>query len=286
MTSTAVACDKWCVQYSVSCGTFRGFNLRGGNSVGGESDVQLSQLYHHPTKVIFRSNHWWKSISIRPEPADDDGALWHHSSAAASGRCAVIGVRTAHLTIYTSDPVICSCVDDVLVLCSSSSVALSQWTSVGPSCRRWAHLVEHNMHVLFNPTRRMSDWFVTSMLGSQCWVWCLSPACVEGVCSCWRCFVGGDTRWRWVTARFGWSSFTLISYCLHVPPRLLTLTGSPLAVASPSIFLSKLAFTSSLFSPPSSLSLSLSLRLSPPPRLCHVSESLLLCRGLVSSAEA
>lgn len=133
-------------------GTFRGFNLRGGNSVGGESDVQSSQLYHHPPKVIFRSNRWWKLISIRPEPADDDGAVWHHSSAAASGRCAVIGVGTAHLTIYNSDPVICSCVDDVLVLCSSSSVVLSQWTSVGPSCRRWAHLVEHNMHVLFNPT--------------------------------------------------------------------------------------------------------------------------------------
>lgn len=167
-------------------GTFRGFNLRGGNSVGGESDVQSSQLYHHPPKVIFRSNRWWKLISIRPEPADDDGAVWHHSSAAASGRCAVIGVGTAHLTIYNSDPVICSCVDDVLVLCSSSSVVLSQWTSVGPSCRRWAHLVEHNMHVLFNPTWGMWDWFVTSVLRSQCRVWRLSPACVEGVCSCWR----------------------------------------------------------------------------------------------------
>ena len=45
----------------------------------------------------------------------------------------------------------------LLVLCSSSSV-------VSPSCRRWAHLVENNMHVLFNPTWRidlLTSWGVS-----------------------------------------------------------------------------------------------------------------------------
>lgn len=273
--STAVACDKWCVQYSVSCGTFRGFNLRGGNSVGGESDVQSSQLYHHPPKVIFRSNRWWKLISIRPEPADDDGAVWHHSSAAASGRCAVIGVGTAHLTIYNSDPVICSCVDDVRVLCSSSSVVLSQWTSVGPSCRRWTC-----MFCLIRHGGCGID------LLRACWG--VSVASDVSLLHVWKEFAhvgGGDTRRRWVTARFGWSSFTLISYCLHISLRPPRLSAWPALL---SLLLHLPSFSLNWPSPhlcshPRLHSLSPSLS---SPRLCRVSESLLSCRGLVSSAEA